>query len=483
MDTPRRIEHEQAEEDFKVEITDLGQVDRAETRLSSWYTRTLLSWQRPENRRHWRMVGISGIVLLSFLVVLLSPGPGLYSLIARSLHVGLVSQPGLASDAYSSSSATSPGPIIPHLDGLACLVDAAWSPNGNFIAVLGYIQGCPQNDFVPARVNIYDAHSSKLIAHWTPDYPVMRTLYGTAFFPARLRAITDRKPLPGTNGGFVSVAPIYYSHTLWSPDGQQLALTFTASTRLNSFGGILLIGSNGNQAQVFLERQNGTNPLYMKWNLGLGVPAKSTPAPPAIAYHWGPGGSLVPQTVLKDHTVAAAPAPGPVGNPDGGSSFTIWQPGLAIIISQAHTPSVYIWKTNVIAWSPDGNYLVEGIGLKAVIEPSGHPFPDPVILAALHLEHTPLLPVHDTALLRATFGSLAIAWRPDGRILAATNFTGSVDLFDCATGQKLGTLFTPMNRTPISGSPALLRWSPDGTRLLLSSAQWGIVNVWQLPQI
>jgi WD40 repeat protein len=189
--------------------------------------------------------------------------------------------------------------------------------------------------------------------------------------------------------------------------------------------------------------------------------------------------------VLKDHTVAVAPAPGPVGNPDGGSSFTIWQPGLAIIISRAHTPSIYIWKTNVTAWSPDGNYLVEGIGLKAVIEQSGHPFPDPVLLAALHLEHTPLLPVHDTALLRATFGSLAIAWRPDGRILAATNFTGSVDLFDCATGQKLGTLFTPMNHTPISGSPALLRWSPDGTRLLLSSAQWGIVNVWgpgQLPQ-
>jgi hypothetical protein len=201
MDTPRQIEHEQAEEDFKVEITELGQVDRAETRLSSWYTRTLLSWQRPKNRRHWRVTGISGIVLLSFLVVLLSLGPGLYSLIARSLHVGLVSQPGLASDAYSSSRATSPGPIIPHQDGLACLVDTAWSPNGNFIAVLGYIQGCPRSDFVPAQVNIYDANSSKLIAHWTPDYPVMRTLYGTAFFPARLRAITDRKPLPGTDGG------------------------------------------------------------------------------------------------------------------------------------------------------------------------------------------------------------------------------------------------------------------------------------------
>ena len=486
MDTSRRIEQEQAEEDFKVEITDLAQTDSTKNSISSWCTRTLLSWQRPENRRHWRLIGISGIVLLSLLVVLLSLGPGLSSWITSNLHSGLVSQSGLASDAYSSSSFTSPGPSLPRQDGLACLVDAAWSPNGNFIAILGYTQSCPQRDFVPAQVNIYDAHTSKLIAHWAPDYPVGRMLYGTAFFPARLRAITDRKPLPGTNGGFVSVSPIYYSHILWSPDGQQLALTFTASTRLYNFGGVLLIGSNGKQAQVFMQRQDGTNPLYGEWNLGPGVPVRSPPAPAALVYQWGPGGSLIPETVLKDHTVAVAPPPGPVGNPDGGNSFTIWQPGLAIILSQAHSPSVYIWKTSVTAWSPDGNYLINGLVLKVIMEPSSHPFPDPLILAELHLNGTPLIPVHDTALLRATSGSLAIAWRPDGRILATTNFTGPVDLYDCATDHKLSTLQVPANRTPISGSPALLRWSPDGTHVLLSSAQWGIVNVWgpgQLPQM
>lgn len=477
MDTPGRIEHEQPEEDFKVEITDLDQIEHAKNRLSSGFVRALLSWQRPENRQHWRIAAISGIVLLSLLVVLLSLSPSLYIVIANNLRIGLVSQPGLASDAYSSSDSAS-GPTISRQDGLACLVDAAWSSNGKYVAVLGYTQGCPQRDFVPARVNIYDSQTSKLIAHWSPDYSISRTLYGTANFPARLRAITARKPLPGTTGGFISVSPIYYTRILWSPDGRSLALTFTASTRLNSFGGVLLIDSIGNAAQVYLQRQSSINPLYILWNMESGMPVKSTPTPAAIAYQWAPGGRLVPKTVLKDNRIAMTTPLGPVGNPDGGNFFTIWQPGLAIILSQAHSPAVNLWKTSITAWSPDGNYLVEGINLKAILAPSGHPFPDPLLLNDLHLAHTPLLPVHDTALLRATSGSLAIAWRPDGRVLATTNFTGSVDLFDAATGQQLGTLLPSINRTPISGSTALLRWSPDGAHLLLSSAQWGIMNIW-----
>lgn len=77
---------------------------------------------------------------------------------------------------------------------------------------------------------------------------------------------------------------IYYSHILWSPDGQRLALTFTASTRLHNFGGVLLISSNGNSAQVFIQRQYGTDPLYSEWNLRSGVPLKSHLAPAALSY-------------------------------------------------------------------------------------------------------------------------------------------------------------------------------------------------------
>jgi hypothetical protein len=65
--------------------------------------------------------------------------------------------------------------------------------------------------------------------------------------------------------------------------------------------------------------------------------------------------------------------------------------------------------------------------------------------------------------------------------------TGSgtaVSLYDCATGRRLATL--PLPRAPISllGVQAALRWSPDGSRLLLTSAQWGLAVLWgpdQLP--
>jgi WD40 repeat protein len=486
MDNPRSIE--QVEEDTIVEIIDLDQIDDTPSRLPPWLSRKALTWQRPENRWRWRWATLVGIIFLTFLVIVLILGDDLTIWMTTYLHIGFSPQPSINTSAASPFKALSNGPQISRQDGLVCLVDATWSPDGNLVAILGYTrgQGCPHNNFVPAQVNIYDTHTSKLVAHWTPDYPVTRTLYGTAYYPASLRAATDRKPLPGTNGGFVSVAPIYYSHILWSPDGQHLALTFTASTRLHNYGGVLLIGSDGNAAQVFLQQQSSTNPLYSEWNLGLGAPVKTSPAPIALAYHWGPSGSLLSKSVLKDNTLVPSPPSGPVGNPDGGDSFTIWQPGVAIIVSQAHSPSVYIWKTNVTAWSADGNYLVDGINLRAIIEPSSHPFPDPMLLTALNLNHAPLLPVHDTALLRAISGSLAIAWRQDGRVLATTNFTGLVDLYDCTTGQRLESLKVPAHSPPISGASAVLRWSPDGIHLLLSSAQWGILNIWgpgQLPQM
>ena len=469
------IEQYPIEDEYTVEITDLEPANYARNDLTSWLTHMILDWQHSPNRKTWQYTGI--VCVLVLLISIVSINTALPLLIINSVRSVLAPQ--------HSNMQTHVPPLLAaetrrfnQQDGLSCLVDAAWSPDGTSIAILGYTQTCSQSNFVPAQVNIYDAHTGKLIAHWIPDYSVTRTLYATEFFSARLRVIIERNTPPGSNGGFVSMSRIYYSHILWSPDGQRLALTFTASTRLHNFGGVLLIGSNGNLAQVFIQRQYGTDPLYSEWNLRSGVPLKSHPASAALSYIWGAGGALLSKTLLKDHTVIEAPQSGAIGNPDGGNSFTIWQPGLAIIISRAHSPSVYVWKTSVTAWSPDGNYLVEGFDLKAIIEPSGHPFPNSGILNDLHMNNAPLLTVHDRALLRATFGSLAIAWRSDGRVLAATNFTGTVDLYDCVTGQKLATLFVPVKHPPISGSPAVLRWSPDGTHLLLSSAQWGIMNIW-----
>src|SRR5436309_14877331 len=84
---------------------------------------------------------------------------------------------------------------------------------------------------------------------------------------------------------------------------------------------------------------------------------------PGFSLSLGANGQLVPETLLTNTTTvtivtnvtnnAVSPAvpfsPGPVGNPDGATSFTIWQPGSANFISLADPSSVYPMYT----WSTD----------------------------------------------------------------------------------------------------------------------------------
>ena len=99
-----------------------------------------------------------------------------------------------------------------------------------------------------------------------------------------------------------------------------------------------------------------------------------------------------------------------------------------------------------------------------------------------------------------------IAWSPNGRVLAAipddisNNLTGggagssTVTFYDCATGKTIGTL-RPQASSHISApegfadpnliSISLLRWSADGSHVLVYSDQLGTITVWgpgMLPQ-
>ncbi len=49
---------EQAEEDFEVEVTDLGKPNIAVRGISSWFVGRVLVWQRPENWRRLRLVQV-----------------------------------------------------------------------------------------------------------------------------------------------------------------------------------------------------------------------------------------------------------------------------------------------------------------------------------------------------------------------------------------------------------------------------------------
>src|SRR5205823_1844470 len=67
-------------------------------------------------------------------------------------------------------------PVLPKRDGMTCLRDAIWSPDSKFIAVLGYTQNCSSVAYVPGLVNLYEAHTSRLIRQLHPDDAIVQAL-------------------------------------------------------------------------------------------------------------------------------------------------------------------------------------------------------------------------------------------------------------------------------------------------------------------
>lgn len=173
----------------------------------------------------------------------------------------------------------------------------------------------------------------------------------------------------------------------------------------------------------------------------------------------------------------------PVGNPDGNTAFTIWQPGFTTFTTIA---GYYGWSTTFSAWSPDGRYLIDDINLQGFYKPPASIIPDVQALSKLKLRHNRLLSPRNVAVFDLLRGSPLVSWRPDGCVLATYFAHGMIVFYDNRTGQSLRTILLPSNQHLLVGSLALLRWSPDGSHLLLSSPSNGLLNIWgpgQLPQL
>ena len=155
---------QQTAEDIEFEITDLDPSEHVGSNTTSWLDTRLLAWQRlPPRRRHWRLASALGVVLL--LVTFVNLNKGAFSRPRSLLH--------------SPAVVTLATPSFPQQDGIACLADAAWSPDSQFVAVLGYTQDCPQDEYVPGIVNLYNVHSHHLMKQLHPDAAIMRVLYGS----------------------------------------------------------------------------------------------------------------------------------------------------------------------------------------------------------------------------------------------------------------------------------------------------------------
>lgn len=490
---------DQDEDDLDVEITDL---DAPEATSKEKHERPLLltrhtiktfllsPWLlRPRRPVSGRQLRIAGVTIVGFLLlVLLLSSSGLFTALPGGRDTPSSSLP--ARKAAPAQRAVQLTVDSTQVDNLSCLMDAVWSPDSQLIAVLGYSQGCPQlrNSSEPGLLNLYSGLTGKRVLQLRPDGEILTVL------KQQLPLLRD-------------VPVIAYQNVLWSPDGQRLAVVFSiyfpTDVSASSYDGVILFGPGNVQTpQVFLAQEPSTASVYyLTWDLQQGVASfVPTSVPPmfevvstvwpALAYRWLPGGNF-------------APAPGavsmPIGNPDGGETFTPWQSGTLTRLTESgdkpfQLPGIYVWSTFFSAWSPDERYLATRISVLGRVTWPGQPVPSHQSLVALGATLLGTLPVHDRA-FKALADSLPvtqdgsinlnIAWRPDGRVLATYN-SGTVDLYDCATGKKLTSLI-PNRGNPVGlNGVDTLRWSPDGAHLLLSSSTWGPLALWgpgQLPRV
>ncbi|HEU5383424.1 MAG TPA: hypothetical protein VFV38_49110 [Ktedonobacteraceae bacterium] len=464
---------------FEVEITDLEAPERASNALSARLGLMLLRWQRAEpRRRRWRGSSLMVCLTLLLLVILLAPSTGFTALLEAHWLLARVQQPLAVNNIQTARTSLNAS------NEILCPVETAWTPDSAFVALLGYTQPCTQETYIPAQVDLYSRASNgallRPLAHWQPDEDILRALQHAPDVSPRTRALLSRKPFAGPRGQGSSPA-IEYLQMLWSPDTMRLALSFVVVTSIKAYTGVFVANRDGKKAQILLHPEPaGYDPRQaapLMWDLQHGQATPLTSLAPALAYTWDARDLLVPAMPLPAQTNLAAYANSPGGNPDGGRSFTIWQPGRPIILSFMHTPGAYLWSTRFAAWSPDGRYLVTNFSFSGLMEPPGQAVLPAKTLAALNAASFPRIPPHDPALIPSASSALTVAWNPANTRLAVYTLAGVVAIYNCQTGQLLRTL-KPSQTHPLSGTTTLLNWSPDGRSLLLTSSQWGLITLW-----
>lgn len=476
------IDQQNADHTFEVQITDLDATApgaRATSTASGPLARLLVNWQRPEYQRTRRWLHRGALIGLActLLVVLLNPAVGITTLLAARWPF---QQPlSLGADAAGAAPFASANDI-------RCPSQATWSPDSLSLAVLGYTQPCAQNDYVPARIDLYSVAPVRRVASWQPDAAILGALLHPPGVSPRLGFWAVRKPISGMPQKYSAVPPIRYLQMLWSPDGRHLAVSFGATTRVMTYEGVLLADVDGAHARVLLYPEpwqvDPTQWAPLQWNLQTGTAVGLNAPASALTYTWSAHDTLIPVAAANGPARLSTYDARPPGNPAGDHTFSIWQPGRLAILSLLHMPGAYLWSSSFATWSPDGRFLITNFAVSGLVEPPGREFPTPTALQMLGVRGVARVPAHDRALIAAAASARAVAWNPRGTLLAVDDLSGYVDLYDCQTGRHL-RLLQPVDARTLSGSAIRLIWSPDGRFLLLSSAQWGVTTVWVISHI
>jgi hypothetical protein len=441
---------------------------------------------------------------------ILRPRPG-FALVVAVLVVAaiaattLVARVGFPWSAASSNTLRSPLRIETLISAhLACPVDPYFSPDGAHVSLLGALNQCPSEDAEDGT-------------------PVQRTSWALAIFSTTtgaLERVISLDPLLG-NREHTSMVTRYASLG-WSPDGQRLAVVYTTFSPYSGSqpggvqdSGLLLVSATTGKATViasnsgFFSALSGVNAGYPIWDIADGSTTSGYLPDSGLVYAWDQDGEH-PAAVQPAHgTLTQLPriagAQGRIGDPAGGSLFTLWQPGLVIggqSVGGGLAQSLFV--SLIPTWSEDSMWFsvilaevaLAGSDADQRSAPSAlpiAPYPLPATLG--------VVPSRDAALdaVRRQVGAsgwAVVAWNPAGTQLASiacfTTPHPSLEVRDTSAGtlQASVSLTLPPgdNGCRVFGDaetfgayphpPLMLRWSLDGTRLLLSDRGASMLTLW-----
>ncbi len=408
---------------------------------------------------------------------------------------------------------------------LLCSSDVAFSPDGARIVVLGLLApasstSSPSSSACPSAA---DDHAAGGYA---------ATIFDSATGQVVRVIPLDPLVLAATGGGAGAASPhLAYSGLGWSPDGALVAFVFTEFGGLGQRtpenvvdSGLLLVDVTSAMPTVlrgdsgFFAMASGVSSGFPVWHLGQSGELPSFVPEPGLGYAWSADGTPYPILPVHDslsQLPIAAGARYPVGIPDGGPRFTIWQPGLVVgSVGDEMDSSTNTFVSAFPAWSPDGAHvtlMVAGVTLSSAggsttmahttamrharEQVAAPPIPVPPSL--------PVVPARDAALAavqRAVGdrGWALVGWNPSGSLLGSINCFAARDqaleVRDTATGGLVAT--EPLDQAPgdlgcrdtpdpsvVGAYPSLglsLAWSPQGDRLLTADRAAGVLTLYHM---
>lgn len=496
MDTP----HSTVPEEDEIEITDLAMPHSPEKMIASFQL-GILKMQRPLSRRKFRTLTTICMLMLVILVIVANEQSDL-AILGNAHDVMtsfLIQHHLLASNVPAAPVIIKPSLVIlPQHDGFACINDVSWSPDSKYVVLLGNQLECGGSNIMPGILTIHDASSGNRVRSFLLDDLIMQ-----AFHNQYVKIHTR--------------ANIYYHFVLWSHDDHHLAVLFYAvffhEPQIPSFDGLLLLDTKGELPKVFLHQDQNTLQTFYMWDTRQGTeyisPAVTSGTfqnpgftiPPSAFYRWGNGGGVNELQAVQNKE-ASGLSHNAIGNPDGGNSFTLWQPGqIAVTTGNGNgsfLPGVASWSTDFAAWSPDGRYIVDNLVVDGRFNVAGRPNPDHQTLVQLAMDLLPVLPIRDKAFQRILqivlsnpvreypigVASALVSWSMDGRVLASYGagdvYDNGVSIYRCTDGTQIATLLSSSTGPNFLGGGMILRWSNDGSRVLLFNVNIGTVAIWNV---